>query len=78
LNSVERLVEVTPALRETRDGVAQSVALEVLGVDVGAARALAVDMEHTIPTTLDGEDGWLAVAERAQRQPAREVQALAR
>jgi hypothetical protein len=30
-----------------------------------AARALAADLEHSVPTTLDGEDGWRAVAERA-------------
>jgi len=34
------------------------------GVDA-AARALAADLEHTVPTTLHGEDGWRAVAERA-------------
>jgi hypothetical protein len=30
-----------------------------------AARALAADLQHTVPVTLNGEDGWLAVAERA-------------
>jgi hypothetical protein len=30
-----------------------------------AARALAADLEHTVPTRLDGEGGWYAVAERA-------------
>jgi hypothetical protein len=30
-----------------------------------AARALAADLEHPVPTKLDGEDGWRAVAERA-------------
>jgi hypothetical protein len=30
-----------------------------------AARALAADLQHTVPTKLDGEDGCRAVAERA-------------
>jgi hypothetical protein len=28
------------------------------------ARALAADLEYTVPTSLDGDDGWRAVAER--------------
>jgi hypothetical protein len=30
-----------------------------------AAQVLAADLKHTVPTSLDGEDGWRAVAERA-------------
>jgi hypothetical protein len=33
---------------------------------VGAtARALVADLEYTVPTRLDGEDGWRAVAAHA-------------
>src|SRR5215211_280886 len=54
LNSVERVVELTPALRETRDGVAQPVALEVLGVDVGLVRGLVRVL------LVYEEDAWVA------------------